>query len=263
MDKIRDIPEEAYKEELKKILQCIAFYPANGKYVYLLDFGDNYYKFGLTTNIITRIRTHFRHHHFYSVIKIWECGNYIRDVENNIKKYALKHEILKTYRKETEVINTINLNVIINYIDNIVDNLPKNTMLDNEDDEIVYNVLTKWSMNKYAKRKKSRMTNNKSKNTDNNKVCQYCGEQYLEDDIKDHANKCDITNNIELFERHSSLFWRFNRIISEHGDIFNKLMEDTTKIQKRINKLENNNNTANNQYINCHITGNITININH
>jgi predicted GIY-YIG superfamily endonuclease len=152
MSKIRNLSKETYYGELRKILGGIANCSVNGGYVYLLDFGDGYYKFGLTTNIITRMTTHFRHHQFHNVVKTWECGEFVREVEKSIKEYAIRCGILETYRKETEVIKTADIGVVINYIDDIVSKLPKNNVPKSEFGKIVEDVLVKRGLNKVLQR---------------------------------------------------------------------------------------------------------------
>jgi hypothetical protein len=80
MLKIRELSREEYLAEKAKFVNSVQYF-AGKKCIYLLDFGNNYYKFGLTTDIICRMKTHFRNHYFLSIIGIWDCGHHMLNVE--------------------------------------------------------------------------------------------------------------------------------------------------------------------------------------
>ncbi len=198
MSKIRDLSKETYYGELRKILGGIANCSVNGGYVYLLDFGDGYYKFGLTTNIITRMTTHFRHHQFHNIVKTWECGEFVREVEKSIKEYAIRCGILETYRKETEVIKTADIGTVINYIDDIVSKLPKNNMLKSEFGKIVEDVLVKRGLNKVLQRGQTVIASIKKPQKEFK--CDKCGKVFDKkcnlDTHKNRKKPCVIDPNI-------------------------------------------------------------------
>jgi hypothetical protein len=122
MSKIRDIPDDEVKIELAKIM-CSHTYENNKSYVYLLDFGNNYYKFGVSKILSERLRNHFYKHHFYSIVKLWKCENFSLQVERCIKVYADNHGIRDKYRGEVEIIRTDNISPVISFIDSLYDKI--------------------------------------------------------------------------------------------------------------------------------------------
>jgi hypothetical protein len=155
MDKIRYIPPEDVCREFMALLGAHK-YTINGKYVYVLDFGNNYYKFGRTNNIKKNLYEYFNTHHYYSIIKLWDCGEYTNAIKKCIKVYAKSLNALESYRGETEIIKTNNIGVIIEFIDAIAAKIPAENMSDKEFYESIEDILVAKNIaGELIKRKKS------------------------------------------------------------------------------------------------------------
>jgi hypothetical protein len=131
------------KIEWNNILYSISNHTTSykGNYIYLLDLGNNYYKFGRTANIISRLRNHFNKHKFNSIVKLWNCEKYISDIERCIKIYAVGMMILEQYKGETEIIKTNDISKVIDYVDIIATTLSKDNISDKEINHIIDTVL--------------------------------------------------------------------------------------------------------------------------
>jgi hypothetical protein len=157
MDKIRHIEPKELRAEYAHAVSKVSF-EYGCKYVFLIDFGNNYYKFGKSMNVSKRLQDLFNKHHYYSVLKLWKCGEYLCAVEKCIKTYAKSKGILETYRGENDVIridNITTVNTLISYIDDIVSKIPNNNISDNDFYILSEDTLTKMGINKILiKRKK-------------------------------------------------------------------------------------------------------------
>jgi phage anti-repressor protein len=94
--------------------------------LYLIHIKDNFYKFGVTANILKRLRNHKVNLDYDYVIKCWDLINRTisKKVEDSIKLYAKHEKINATYNTETEVIEVANIDNIVKVINVYVD---KNT----------------------------------------------------------------------------------------------------------------------------------------
>lgn len=79
----------------------------DGKSVfYIISKEPGYYKFGITTTLLTRMRTHYRDFQFERIDAIIDCGcdAVMRAVETEFKQEAAKRQLLVTKYSKTEVI---------------------------------------------------------------------------------------------------------------------------------------------------------------
>lgn len=123
MNKIRNLSKNEYISERDRIVKLASNFIGKNC-IYLLDFGGDVcnYKFGMTTDIVCRLKTHFRNHCIIKdliCVRIWDCVR-VADVERFIKNYAHDNNILVRYRGETEVIrpnNNIKIEDVVDVID--------------------------------------------------------------------------------------------------------------------------------------------------
>jgi hypothetical protein len=85
--------------------------------IYLLEVEPSFYKFGITCDIKNRLRCHFRHLKFLSVVSIFDCLYYevARTVETEFKRYASESKILRNKYDLTEIIQVDNISVIVEW----------------------------------------------------------------------------------------------------------------------------------------------------
>lgn len=96
--------------------------------LYVLEVEPNVYKFGITGDINTRLKTHYRDMKFVSVKKIYDCAyaDTMRRVENKVKTYAKgRNELMRKYNK-TEIIGTHDINGYLQFITEEIDTHNKN-----------------------------------------------------------------------------------------------------------------------------------------
>ena len=74
--------------------------------IYILEIKPGEYKFGITFDIVNRLRTHYRHLQYCRVVEIFDCtyDSVMRYVETKFKRYAKSIGVLCTKYKLTEII---------------------------------------------------------------------------------------------------------------------------------------------------------------
>ena len=94
---------------------------ANNPIFYILEIESDTptYKFGITIDIKTRIRTHCRTLNVKRIIKLLDCkyDSVMRSVETNFKRYAKSIGIMVTKFEQTEILITNDINKYIAYIE--------------------------------------------------------------------------------------------------------------------------------------------------
>lgn len=74
--------------------------------IYVLEIKPGEYKFGITFDIVNRLRTHYRHLQYCRVVEIFDCvyDSVMRYVETEFKRYAKSIGVLCTKYDLTEII---------------------------------------------------------------------------------------------------------------------------------------------------------------
>lgn len=74
--------------------------------MYVISAEPGYYKFGITTSLLTRMRKHYRDFQFTHIHAIIDCGcdAIMRTVETEFKQECAKRQLLVTRYGKTEVI---------------------------------------------------------------------------------------------------------------------------------------------------------------
>ncbi len=93
-----------------------------GDVIYLIHVKDNLYKFGVTQNIIKRLKTHKTFFKYDYVVKCWMAVNRTigKRIEDHIKMYMKEHKFKYNYENSTEIFETINIDPIIDVINKYV-----------------------------------------------------------------------------------------------------------------------------------------------
>ena len=86
--------------------------------LYVLLVEPTFYKFGITSQISTRLHTHFRDMKFIETVRVYDCTHekIMRDTETLLKKFAKTNDTLVTKYDKTEIIHTDNIRVYLDYI---------------------------------------------------------------------------------------------------------------------------------------------------
>nr|QBK88637.1 MAG: hypothetical protein LCMiAC01_03150 [Mimivirus LCMiAC01] len=95
----------------------------NKEILYLIHIKDNLYKFGITSNLRKRLRSHKKTFNYNYVVKCWDCTNRTvsTKIENNVKNYIKYNNLRGTYNKQTEIIETDDIMYVINIFNTYVD----------------------------------------------------------------------------------------------------------------------------------------------
>ena len=91
--------------------------------IYMLEVEPGFYKFGKTTNMMSRLRTHFNDMNFINIIDVFDCvdDRIMKDTETELKSYARSiGSLVKKYHK-TEIINTNDINIYTDYVKRLIE----------------------------------------------------------------------------------------------------------------------------------------------
>lgn len=99
----------------------------NKEVLYLISIKDDIYKFGITADIVKRLRAHKENFNYQYVIKCWDCINrsISKNIEDAFKLYAKHGKIDHKLNNEKEIIKTNNIDLIIQVINKYVEKYVK------------------------------------------------------------------------------------------------------------------------------------------